>query len=81
MKLRNIEEKFGFSGPFEAPDRGSLIVGMEPTFREWAQQALLDALDRARHGEEPPPESEEKFLADFLENVRREFFAALEEMK
>jgi len=68
----NTNSRYGASGPFEAASKEALAETMHPTLRLWAE-------DRWEEDTEADPEAKGEYIAQAMEQMRREFIAGLAE--
>jgi hypothetical protein len=68
----NTNSQFGASGPFAADSKEALAETMHPTFRLWAE-------DRWEEDQDADLESKGAYIAQAIEQMRKEFIAGLAE--
>lgn len=68
----NTNSHYGVSGPFEAASKESLAETMHPTFRLWAE-------DRWEEDQDADLDSKGDYIAQAIDQMRREFIAGLAE--
>lgn len=78
MKIKNNNERYGWSGPFEAESFESLADEMAPIFKTWADEEIDKHRDRVFHGEADP--DDEPSLDELIHEMREEFIDGLEEI-
>lgn len=71
-RFYNTNFRYGGSGPFEAASREALAETMHPTFRLWAE-------DRWEEEQDAGPVPKVDYIAQTIEQMRREFMAGLAE--
>lgn len=68
----NTNSQYGASGPFEAASKEALAESMHPTFRLWAE-------DRWEEDQDAGLDSKTGYIAQAIEQMRKEFIAGLAE--